>query len=109
MNSIPNVVIVTSRCSRTRQYFGIRFEEAIRGQWIADWAFPIKETLAKKEGYNRNQITGTFSFASEYPGCPDCQAKSIFKCNCGKIACWNVGPLPCTVVCPCCGSVIVLS
>ncbi len=34
--------VVVARCSRSRQDFGIRFEEKGRGRWIADWVFDSK-------------------------------------------------------------------
>jgi hypothetical protein len=61
----------------------------LKGQWIADWAFAVKETYGKKEGYDRHTIAGAFAFDLAYPGCPYCQAKSIFKCSCGKVNCWD--------------------
>ena len=78
-----------ARCNYTKQNFGIRFEERQKGQWIADWAFAVKETYDKKEGYNHNTITGTFTFDYAYPSCPHCHARSIFKCSCGKVNCWD--------------------
>jgi TerY-C metal binding domain len=78
-----------SRCSYSRQAFGIRFEEKAKGQWMANWAFAVKETYAKKEGYDHNTIVGTFTLDTAYPGCPYCQTKSIFKCGCGKVNCWD--------------------
>lgn len=89
MNSILRVVIVMSRCSPSGQPFGIRFWEKSKDQWIANWAFAIKETYAKKEGYNLNTIVGMFTLDTTYPGCPYCNAKSIFKCGCGKVNCWD--------------------
>ncbi len=89
MYQSPNIMIVTGRCKRTKKMFGIRFEEKTRGQWIADWAFPIDEAVAKKEGYDRNQYTGSFDFEKTYPGCPYCHAMSITLCNCGKVSCWD--------------------
>ena len=89
MNQILNVVIVLSRCSRSRQPFGIRFEEKGRNCWIADWAFPLKETTARREGYDRGEIAGSFTFDPAFPGCPSCRASSFFKCGaCGKVNCW---------------------
>jgi hypothetical protein len=89
LNSMLKVVIVMACCNRTKQNFGIRFEENQKGRWTADWAFAVKETYAKKEGYDHNTIAGTFMFDNVYPGCPYCRAKSIFKCGCGKVNCWN--------------------
>lgn len=108
-NTIPNVVIVVARCNRTKDLFGMRFEEKSRHRWVADWAFPIQETMARKEGYDRNQIQGSFDFDYDYPGCPDCHAGSIFQCSCDKIACWQARRLPCVETCPWCGAQVTLS
>lgn len=105
MNELPNVVIVTARCSHNRQGFAIRFEQKAHGQWIADWAFAVKETLARKarkEEYDRSEITGAFGFDAAYPGCPHCRAKGVFKCGCGKVACWD-GERG-AITCPWCGA-----
>lgn len=97
-----NVVIVMARCTRGKQSFGIRLEEKTPRQWVADWAFPIKETLASKEGYGRSEISGGFMLDGTYPGCPYCKATGFFKCGCGKVACWDGERT--TVTCPWCGS-----
>jgi hypothetical protein len=102
MNPIPHVVIVLARCSQNRQGFGIRFEEKAASRWSADWAFAIKETTARKEGYDRAEIRGAFGSDPAYPGCPHCGARGIFKCNCGKVACWDGERR--VVTCPWCGS-----
>jgi hypothetical protein len=86
--------------------FGIRFEERKQGQWLADWAFAIEETSAKKEAYDRSQIAGVFGFGVSYPGCPHCQVSSIFQCVCGKVACWDGESR--IVTCPWCGSTVEL-
>ena len=78
-----------ARCNRTKQNFGIRLEEKQKGQWTADWAFAVKETYSKKEGYDHNTIAGTFILDSAYPGCPYCSAKGIFQSSCGKVNCWD--------------------
>jgi hypothetical protein len=87
-SDLPNVVIVVARCCRERQLFGIRFEEHGRGAWEADWAFPLKERAAKREGYG-SEISGSFEFAPDYPGCPGCRAPGLFVCSCGKVCCWD--------------------
>lgn len=89
MSQLPNVVIVMSRCSRHRESYGIRLEEISRGMWSADWAFPVKETIAKKEGYDRSEIKGIFIVADEYPGCPYCKNKGIILCGCDKVSCYD--------------------
>lgn len=100
MSQVAQVVVVMCRCSKRLEAFGIRFEQQMPGRWLADWAFAIKETLAEKEGYDHNEIAGAFELDAKYPGCPYCEAQSVYKCgNCGKVACWD-GQL--TVTCPAC-------
>lgn len=90
MNQFANVVIVMSRCQQNRESFGIRFEEKAPGQWFADWAFPVKESLGKKEGYDKNEIKGNILLDSEYPGCPHCSKSSIVLCvTCDKVSCYD--------------------
>src|SRR4051812_14852524 len=67
-----NVVIIMCRCTRSKGGFGVRMERHAADQWIATWAFAIKDNVAKKEGYDQSQIRGSFAFESAYPGCPHC-------------------------------------
>ena len=90
-----------ARCNQTKENFGIRLEEMQTGQWIATWAFAVKDTYAKKEQYDKNTVTGTFTFASAYPGCPYCAAKSIFQGSCGEVNCWDGTAM--LVTCAWCG------
>jgi len=106
MNEMVNVVIVLARCAHRLQCFGIRFEEHEPNQWFADWAFPLKGETAKREQYDQMRISGTLSFAPAYPGCPFCEAQSMFQCHCGGNACWNRRP---KVRCPWCGEVVLLT
>lgn len=101
MDQRPHVVIVMARCCQAKQGFGMRFEEQSQDQWIANWAFAMREATAKREGYDQGTIDGAFGFDATYPGCPYCQAVGIFQCSCGKVACWdgNHGQ----VTCPWCG------
>lgn len=105
--SMNKVVIILSTCQHVNKVFGIRFEEFDRGNWVGTWAFPIKESVAQREGYDKVQITGSFSFANSYPGCPYCKAVSIFKCSCGKNVCWD-GETK-NVKCPICKQSVYLS
>lgn len=107
MPELPNVVIVLARCARSAGLFGMRFEEKMKRQWLADWAFAIKERTARREGYDRAQITGYISLAPDYPGCPYCGAKSFFKCGtCEHVVCWDGDSRK--VTCSWCGSTGVL-
>lgn len=102
MTDMPNVEIVWARCRFNRQSFGMRFEEQGRGQWLADWAFPIKERAAQREQYSPAQITGAIGFDPRYPGCPYCHVVGLFRCSCGGVACWSEGER--VVTCPWCGT-----
>jgi hypothetical protein len=84
-----NAVIVLCRCRRHRLLFGIRFEEKNRERWVADWAFPIKEQAARRERFDATDIVGSFVLTEAYPGCPGCRAFNVFRCSCGKVACWD--------------------
>lgn len=85
------IAVVLARCAQESVSggFGIRMERGTTNQWLMTWAFPVKETSAKREGYDRTRLVGTFSAAPSYPGCPHCQSSNFFKCGCGKVACWN--------------------
>lgn len=97
------LVIVTGRCSVTRAGFGIRFEwHEEPQQWWATWAFAISESAAKREGYEKSQINGSFVIHPTFPGCPHCQAASFFQCGvCRKVGCLTAGVV--SVTCPWCG------
>ena len=86
--SMPEVNIVTSRCSQSGRLFGIRFEKMAE-TWVGTWTFAVSEDRASREGYNRSEIRGAFAFGEKYPGCPHCESVSLFKCKCGKVDCWD--------------------
>jgi hypothetical protein len=86
----PKVVIIMARCSHYKQSFGIRLEEKSSKNWVADWAFPMQESTAKKEGYDNSQIAGNFSIDKAYPGCPNCERNSFCLCGqCHKVGCYE--------------------
>lgn len=90
MSSMPNVTIIMVLCHITRQPYGVRLEEISHGVWMGDWAFAINENRAKREGYDRSEIRGTFGFTEKYPGCPYCRATGLVRCGrCGQLTCWN--------------------
>jgi len=97
---MENVVIVPAQCYKTRKKFGIRYERINENVWMATWAFPLIEASAKKEKLSVNSINGSFTFGSEYPGCPYCNSLCLFKCGCGIISCWDGETNP--ITCPSC-------
>jgi hypothetical protein len=97
-----NIVIVLGRCNRHGRGFGMRLERPGADQWVATWAFPIKDAAAKREGYERAEVSGSFCVGPSFPGCPHCSAASFFRCNgCGKLACWDGESRQ--ITCPWCG------
>jgi len=102
MSAMPKVVIVVARCSQHRRDYGIRFEEVAAGQWGGTWAFALQAAAAQREGYDKTELRGTFGFNDDYPGCPYCRSESIFRCGCGKVACWD--RVVQQVTCPWCNS-----
>jgi hypothetical protein len=98
----PGVTIVTGRCSKTKGLYGMRFEK-MADSWMGTWAFAIEDTKVKKEGYDKNDIDGTFGFTEEFPGCPYCSRKNMVHCSCGNNTCWDGETKK--VTCPWCGQV----
>jgi hypothetical protein len=93
--------VIMAKCKVSKQGFGIRAQKQ-GNSWAFTWAFILSEGSAKKEGYDQTNISGAISLDSEYPGCPNCNAKSFTQCgSCKKIACY-VGNEE-QVTCPHCG------
>lgn len=90
MDFPANVVVVMGRCCRSSEGFGMRFEGRSWQQWEANWAFPIQERLARKEGYDQSEIKGNILLANEYPGCPYCGNASVIRCaRCERVSCYD--------------------
>jgi hypothetical protein len=99
-----NMAVIACRCDKTNQLFGMSFKETSPGKWYAYWAFPLTETSAREEGYDRTRLDGKFSVDAKYPGCPYCGDKGYYRCHkCGHLACW--GAAAGQVDCPWCGAV----
>lgn len=101
------VLVVPALCGGRKRLFGVRMEEQGTGYWAATWAFPLREDVAKREGYEARALEGSFGFESGYPGCPYCEAGSFYVCGCGTVVCWNGDDR--VVTCPSCGSTGELS
>lgn len=67
--------------------YGMRLEKTGHDRWRTTWAFPIKESSAKREGYDKVQVKGDISFADDYPGCPYCGGHGLTLCSCGHLNC----------------------
>lgn len=79
--------VVMARCSHNHQPFGITMEKKADGAWHCLWAFKLSENAASAEGYSNEMVSGRIVTDSDYPGCPYCEAKRWFSCECGKITC----------------------
>ena len=80
--------IALCKCQEGRKIYGVRFEK-VAENWKYTWAFPIKESSAKREGYDNTKIIGNIYPDTKYPGCPYCKARSFVICSCGKLNCNN--------------------
>lgn len=84
--------VILCKCVYTRSardnLFGIRIEK-IQGDWMRTWAFKIDEDKAHNEGFDKENISGTFDDTWEYPGCPYCGTLGFSQCDCGKMFCYD--------------------
>ncbi|MDR1604411.1 MAG: hypothetical protein LBS10_06430 [Gracilibacteraceae bacterium] len=99
--------VILAKCSVHNRTFGIRVEK--RGNdWVSTWAFPIDESKAKREGFDKTKITVSFVPADDYPGCPYCGSNDLIQCGCGRIICRREGMTfgNHSFRCPWCGVVI---
>lgn len=84
-----NVKVILMKCERDGRLSGIRMEEC-SGGWCYTWAFPIKESIASKEGYGSTKISGSFFQGEDFNGCPYCGNTGYVRCGqCHKLTCWN--------------------
>lgn len=84
------IVIVAARCGQSAGGFGIRFERFGETRWSATWAFALKASAARREGYDRAEIRGAMGLDPSYPGCPHCAKRALVCCGiCGRVSCWD--------------------
>ena len=84
---MPEATVALCKCGETKKVYGVRFEKVIDGHWKYTWAFSMKESPAKREGYDAVRIAGTIEPDAEYPGCPYCGSRYFVVCSCGKLNC----------------------
>lgn len=77
--------VVLQKCTKDKT-FGVRIQK-MNGDWYRTWAFKINEQRASDEGYDDEQVTGSMTAVSEYPGCPYCGDDGFILCSCGKLGC----------------------
>lgn len=87
MNKITEAVVVLSKCGEVHKTYGIRAEKKAANSWEFTWAFPIKVSSAKREGYDKTNVGGYIQCSEDYPGCPFCGRANFVVCNCGHISC----------------------
>lgn len=87
MSKVNEAVIVLAKCGHSHKTYGMRAEKVGLNHWRINWAFPIKEASARREGYDKITIKGEIEFTDEYPGCPYCGSHQLTVCSCGHIGC----------------------
>lgn len=87
MGNINEAVVVLCKCGKVHKTYGIRTERLSGKRWNMTWAFPIKESAGKREGYDKVSVSGDIMMTNDYPGCPYCGLKNITVCQCGHISC----------------------
>lgn len=87
MNEFKEAVIVLAKCGENHKTYGMRVEKHGNDNWLVTWAFPIKESSAKREGYDKTTIRGNIRFSDDYPGCPFCGGTQLTVCSCGHLGC----------------------
>ena len=81
--------VVLAKCRTDKELYGMRVEER-SGDWIRTWAFRIKEEMARYEGFDQVEISGSFLAMYGYPGCPYCGETKFTVCGaCKKISCYH--------------------
>lgn len=90
MKEFNEAAVVLCKCGKHHKTYGIRAEKNGRDDWTFTWAFPIKDSSAKREGYDRTVVKGNIAFTENYPGCPYCGAKGWVLCSsCGHLNCFD--------------------
>lgn len=87
MSEIKEAVVVLCKCGKAHKTYGIRTEKLYGKRWDMTWAFAMKESTGKREGYDKVSVSGDIMMTNEYPGCPYCGQKNITVCSCGHICC----------------------
>jgi hypothetical protein len=95
-----NARVAVCKCPTNKRVFGIRLEER-NSDWVRTWAFKIDEDKARREGFDKETVSGTLNLIPEYPGCPYCGTANIAQCGCGKLFCFTGKDT--TLTCPWCG------
>lgn len=83
----PEARIALCKCKEVKKIYGVRMERTSSG-WKSTWAFPIKESSAKREGYEQTVLMGGLGTDPDYNGCPYCGTRTFVVCDdCKKLNC----------------------
>ena len=89
--SSRKAALTLARCRHNRESFGVHLVfDRMEERWSVDYAFPLSPFSARKEGQNNGKVLrGRFGrHGPDYPGCPHCGDKVLFKCSCGRLTCF---------------------
>ena len=56
MSDFNEAVVLIAKCGESHKTYGMRLEKTGHDRWLTTWAFPIKESSAKREGYDKVQV-----------------------------------------------------
>ena len=84
----PEARIAMCKCKEAKgKTFGVRFQRN-ENDWKYTWAFKMKESTAKREGYDNTEIMGNIYPDIDYPGCPYCKSRYFVVCgSCHHLNC----------------------
>ncbi len=95
-------MVVMATCQQTKLPFGITVHR-IEKDFQFEWAFKISASSAKREGFEKNKVSGNIYTSRDYPGCPHCGATTWYQCGrCKRFVCMK--PEQKIVTCPECGN-----
>lgn len=95
-------MVIMATCQRTKREFGITVQKEGK-DFLFTWAFKLNVATAKREGFEKNKVSGNVFTDERYPGCPYCGATSWFQCgNCKRFVCMS--PEQKVARCPECGN-----
>lgn len=95
-------MVVMATCQKTKRTFGITAQRQGK-EYVFTWAFKLNAETAKREGFERNKVSGNIINGEVFPGCPHCGAQSWFQCGkCKRFVCMS--PEQTVVRCPECGN-----
>lgn len=100
--ALLNAAVILSKCTQSGSVFAVRIEETANKDWMRTWAFPIDESVASKEKFEKQKVQGNLMAREDYPGCPHCKTSDFVHCGtCNRIFCYHGQD---EITCPWCGN-----